>query len=52
MGLAEWLGTRSQSDCVGFDYELPCSSLGTSTLKKLPEPAIYPAMGPLVANND
>ena len=52
MGLAEWLGTRSQSSCLGFDQELPSSSLGTNTLKKLPGPVIYPAMGPPVANSD
>ncbi|KAL0003520.1 hypothetical protein SO802_017301 [Lithocarpus litseifolius] len=32
--------------------ELPSSSPGTSTLKKLPGPAIYPALGPPVVNSD
>ena len=52
MGLVESLDTQSQSGCLGFDQELPSSSQGTNTLKKLTEPAIFPAMGPPVMNSD
>ena len=52
MGLAKWLDTRSQSGCLGFDWEFPSSNPNTITLKKLPGPAIYLTMSPPVVNND
>ena len=52
MGLVEWLDTRFQSSCLGFDWEFLSSNPDNSTLKKLSGPAIYLAMGPPVANSD
>ena len=52
MGLVEWLGTRSQSNCLEFNWELPSSSSGTSTLKKLIGLAIYLVMSLPVANSN
>ena len=52
VGVAEWLGIQSQSGCLGFDQELPSSSLGNNTLKKPHKLAIYPVIDPPVTNND